>query len=532
MATRLLSASIERAIDHLATFGDTDVFPHPIETAFLIEQKKEIAAELSALDLDTFEPAQAIETIAPKSRWGFRIVHQLPLLETILYTAAAIEIGSDLEKIKRPIDEFGPFGYRFDDAEKDASLFVADRSYKDWLRWLSFEVDDEEYEYVVATDIADFYQRIYFHRIENILAVATERKGVNRFIQKLIKKIRGKQSYGIPVGGSASRIIAEAVLSDADSALANEGFVFTRFVDDYRIFLKAGQPPYVALAFLAEQLATTEGLSLNAQKTKVWTADEFEKELSGQQGDVFDEAEQAAIESLTQSLYFDEDPEPKEIEKIRALNLVEMLEKELAKDVWDFGRIRLIFLGLRVTGNPDALDLILEKFDDLLPFVKEFVLLVDALHKEEVELSEEIRAKVIELLDAGAATSVPTIQVWLLELFVRGCFAIDHKGLSDVVSDHTLSRRQSFIVRGLNGDANFFRKNKTRFEELNGFEKHHFILGATCLPSDEFTTWIGAVKPGLTRPLDARFCDWMKTKCGKLGEIVAARVPRNKNSAM
>src|SRR6266436_4351877 len=83
------------------------------------------------------------------------------------------------------------------------------------------------------------------------------KKGHQSFIKTLIKQIRSRQSYGIPVGGSASRLLAEAVLSDADSALADEGFLFTRFVDDYRLFLDSNQSPYSALAFIAEQLATS-----------------------------------------------------------------------------------------------------------------------------------------------------------------------------------------------------------------------------------------------------------------------------------
>jgi hypothetical protein len=185
MATRLSGGSIKRAIQHIATFGDTDVFPHPIETSFLVEREEAIAKELSQLDLDNFEPAQAIETISPKSRWGFRIVHQLPLLETLLFTAAAVEVGADLENVKRPVNEFGPFGYRFDTGKTEASLFVSDRSYKDWLEWQKQQLLSSNYKHVVATDIADFYQRIYLHRIENILDVATDQKGVKSFIEKV-----------------------------------------------------------------------------------------------------------------------------------------------------------------------------------------------------------------------------------------------------------------------------------------------------------------------------------------------------------
>jgi hypothetical protein len=313
-------------------------------------------------------------------------------------------------------------------------------------------------------------------------------------------------------------------LSDTDSAMADEGLTFTRFVDDYRIFLKSEQSPYAALAFLAEHLAATEGLSLNAQKTRIYTKDEFESLLTSQQDDVFDKAEREAIDALSQSLYFDEEPDQDEIAKISALNLVEMLKEEIDKEYWDFGKIRLIFLGLRVTKNADAIELIIERFNDLLPFVKEFVLLVVSLDDAGVEIGDSVWSKVVELLGSGAVSSVPTIQVWLLELFVRDCFSIDNKSITKF-SNNTLSRRQSYIIRGLNKDVNFFRRNKTRFEELNVFEKWHFIIGATCLPSDEYTNWLSAIKPNLHRPLDRRFCDWAKNKCGELNKLVNARGP-------
>jgi hypothetical protein len=71
--------------------------------------------------------------------------------------------------------------------------------------------------------------------------------------------------------------------------------------------------------------------------------------------------------------------------------------------------------------------------------------------------------------------------------------------------------------------ANFFRRQKTRFDERNYFEKTAFILGATCLPKDEFETWVGAIRPNMNRPLERLFCDWAKTKSGKLYEILKKR---------
>ena len=48
----------------------------------------------------------------------------------------------------------------------------------------------------------------------------------------------------------------------------------TRFVDDFRMFLK-GTDPYDALGYLAQQLGINEGLSLNAAKTSVITRKEY-----------------------------------------------------------------------------------------------------------------------------------------------------------------------------------------------------------------------------------------------------------------
>jgi hypothetical protein len=71
--------------------------------------------------------------------------------------------------------------------------------------------------------------------------------------------------------------------------------------------------------------------------------------------------------------------------------------------------------------------------------------------------------------------------------------------------------------------VSYFRREKTRFEERNLYEKATFLLGATCLPKDEFNAWIGAVRPNLNRPLDHLYCDWVKSKNGKLREVLKAR---------
>jgi hypothetical protein len=67
--TRLSKAALQRAVNHLIRYGDTDVLPHPIEAVFLYEKKASIVEELSKLDLDSFNPTQALEAIARGVGW-------------------------------------------------------------------------------------------------------------------------------------------------------------------------------------------------------------------------------------------------------------------------------------------------------------------------------------------------------------------------------------------------------------------------------------------------------------------------------
>ena len=89
---------------------------------------------------------------------------------------------------------------------------------------------------VAVTDIADFYPRIYHHRLDNALQVATSKSNHIKALKQLLSGWNKTESYGIPVGSAPSRLLAELVMTDIDQALLAQGIDFIRFNDDYRIF--------------------------------------------------------------------------------------------------------------------------------------------------------------------------------------------------------------------------------------------------------------------------------------------------------
>src|SRR5215813_9815306 len=97
MVYHLTEASLDAAVGHLCRYGDTDIFPHLPELAFFVDERMAAVAELATVDLDSYDPAGAVEALAPKSRYGFRIAHQLPALDTVLLLASVVEIGELIE---------------------------------------------------------------------------------------------------------------------------------------------------------------------------------------------------------------------------------------------------------------------------------------------------------------------------------------------------------------------------------------------------------------------------------------------------
>jgi hypothetical protein len=78
-------------------------------------------------------------------------------------------------------------------------FFEAARGFHQWLADFS-EFGGPENPFAedrpaIVNDIADFYQRIYFHRIENVLQDAGRPRGPSEFVKKIIKTSRARKLF-------------------------------------------------------------------------------------------------------------------------------------------------------------------------------------------------------------------------------------------------------------------------------------------------------------------------------------------------
>lgn len=198
----------------------------------------------------------------PKGRHTFRSVAHLSLSDTLKYTALAFSLGKTIESAR--LSKSTVFSNRF-----NARTFSLNRKGYDLFRQKSKYLSESgKYNVKVVTDISNFYDRLNLHKLQNILLeIGCEPVTVSK-LNDILLRWSQQQSYGLPVGTDASRLLAEAMLINADRELSKHRIKFVRYVDDYRVFCKSPEQAYEAMQVLDAALRA-EGLFLNSGKTRL-----------------------------------------------------------------------------------------------------------------------------------------------------------------------------------------------------------------------------------------------------------------------
>ncbi|MDX2219084.1 MAG: RNA-directed DNA polymerase [Burkholderiales bacterium] len=266
---------LEFAARHIQRYYDTDFFPKHMGFEALWPNWEEVKRLILGANVAELPLSTPRILPWPKARGGYRVVHQLDPVSAIVYTAAAHSVASRIEAARIQRHERVACSYRISIA--DGSFFELGTGY-DSFRTASSD-HSEKYAYVLLTDITDFYNQIYVHRVANAIATSEPRnaKRANE-IEQLLMIWNSKSSQGIPVGPAASILMSEAVLIDVDHFIQSRGLVHTRYVDDFRIFSDSKSKLQSALRELTTYLYEVHRLNLSGEKTKILKSVDFAKE--------------------------------------------------------------------------------------------------------------------------------------------------------------------------------------------------------------------------------------------------------------
>ena len=272
-----------RAIDDLESHGDNDMLPFDIDTVFISDSKDKIAkiafnlferleksGKKNTKDILNSIQIYSERLLSPTGASGFRISTKIHSFWNIYLNGLAIAIAEKNEVYRSP----NAHSYRF--IKNGSSIF--DRN-KSWKAYKEATIKDPALEnndsVVIQTDISNFYEHIYHHRIENFINdLFGSSSTVSTQIDRILSQLSSGRSFGLPVGGQCSRVLAELLMTSIDKLLTLSKLKWHRYVDDFTLIADNQAEAYRAISILSNVLADY-GLSLNKTKTIMLKAQHY-----------------------------------------------------------------------------------------------------------------------------------------------------------------------------------------------------------------------------------------------------------------
>lgn len=491
--------SLSRALDMVNARGDTDFFPRPYEFEAIRAHPDKVMDFLTAQDTRGWQTRASRSALAPKGRFSFRPVVQFDPLDHLLFTGLVIEAASDIEAHRIPVADQVVYSSRYDSA-------TADRMFTGKISWASFieqcrsNATEMSCTHVVVADIADFYPRLYHHRIENSLGAAIANPELSKAIAGLISNWSPRnQSYGLPIGTDASRLVAELAIDDVDRLLRSNRIKFCRWVDDYRLFCKSKKDAYRSLFILAESLHKSHGLSLQPNKTRILDSETFlanygETEEQRELGTLAKRFE-AVVEALEledpYQVFSPDDLDDETKEMLSNLNLVEALRASLGEGEDGVRMADWCLRRLAQTGA-DAFQVLESEAGAWYPLVVPIARYL-TVRAERASLKWRRRAisLLLKQLDESEVGVLDFHRAWL----IRAIGALKASSLKDSVIGSVgeissgLARREAMLAIGALGGDYWVRPKLDDWPNLDPWMRRAAIVAAGCLPQDERAHW-------------------------------------------
>ncbi len=275
-----LSCSVAIAVSNVAAFGDTDIFPAPFEQELFKDCPAQMADILSDLHLRFDEvskthPPEALRSLVPVGQHGFRLATQLDPVWNAYLLALTLALAPAIEETRPSVEAECVFSYRHCITGESGRIFDPNISWAAFLQRTRRLCG--EHNYCVIADITEFYHRITVERVAKALSGLDAPATVCDRLIQVLRMLEG-DSHGLPVGGPASRIIAELVLATVDARLLEAGVKYCRFVDDFRIFCDSEEEAKTLLLQVARILSDA-GFSFQKTKTRIVSTAELQEEL-------------------------------------------------------------------------------------------------------------------------------------------------------------------------------------------------------------------------------------------------------------
>lgn len=503
--SRLSDDSLEFAKKHIESYYDSDFFPKNREYDAIWHSWEDVKKELSSTNVTKLPAASAITATSVKPKGGFRIVQQLDAVSTIVYTALAYEVADSIERNRVPIELNVACSYRID--LNNGSFFADGNGFNNYVN-KSKELADA-YKYVLYTDITDFYNQIYLHRLNNAIEFSNSSlSNESNDIEAFLSKLNGKNSQGIPVGPAASIIMAEAILMDIDDYIINEGLSHTRYVDDFRIFSNSKDELLSILEKLTLYLYKNHRLTLSSDKTKIIDCEIYVDEI------LFNHYEIEKIKILRKIEVYN--PYSNELEESseQVIDEAESFQEQIRLvsaqifqgEYLDIGIARFFLRKSKRFKLKQSAKIIFENFEHFLPVVNDVFLYLDKVSDEEF-IAEWLDA--IINLSNSEVMNRNLVKIWFEWYVSKNVYLVNNQTLKKKVFSNFSITNQSQAAIVLN-NLSWIRSKKSDLSDVNNRDRLVILRAASILAKDEKDNWLRLVEQNSQTSIEKWVAKWVR----------------------
>jgi len=499
---KLSEESLSWAIDHLNKFGDTDLFPKPLEFDIIGDNKDNVLSKLKDIDLGNYTFGSARRFVVPKDKVSYRIATQLDPIDSIFLTAIIHEYGQKIEDNRIETIENRVFSYRFN-PQNDYSLYDPDISWIDF--WENCKTKSEKYKYAIYLDIADFYNQIYHHTIENKLIETGFPNQVTKWLIGLFESVTAKVSRGIPVGSHSTHLIAELVMIEIDNSMILKGFDFCRYVDDIVVFCQTEEEASIIIYKMADLLDKQQRLMLQKQKTKIYSDMEIfnrhcndmiqDQPINSQEKEILKIIKRKGLGRNPYEHINIQDLDDNDLKHFTTKIIENIFEEYLNGQDSNYTRLRWFLRRLSQVGIATGVDFCIQNMQRMTPALSDvchYLISSSKNYQSDWKIQGDL---VIERLNSDIIKSNEYFQLSLLNLFSKNK---DLNHISKLIGMYQNSspslRRKIILTAYTNNSASWIRELKESYETMDIWSKRSFIIAISCLPKDEKKFFLGTVQ--------------------------------------
>lgn len=288
-----------------------DWFPDFLEFRDVLENKDYFLDQLRGYTQsnELYEPGPAVHFDIPKPGFTIRYSSETNIIDRLIYQACVDFIAHELDKIHSA----SIYSHRTntDWGNKYFFKYAVD----EWNQFLSdtrLELDKEENEVLLITDLSNYYESISIKDLNNTLNFQIENLKISPKRKKEFKKVSSQLNRllsnwcqpdtkrGIPQNRDASSFLSNIFLNPVDDVIIKAGYKYFRYMDDIRIVCKNKFEARKVLKLLVKELRK-KGLNVNSKKTQILDLNNSDHRLLANEALQKNDKQIDQIESLLKS---------------------------------------------------------------------------------------------------------------------------------------------------------------------------------------------------------------------------------------